>query len=142
MTITITNIAIITINIITIITIKEDTVHFIMKMNDNYADYVKDRVLTSMRPSIKNPELIFISWFSCFICNSSGRKQCSTCRGSGKLKCYIQLTVTYKCHENDFIKKSARIPDDSLRKCQAHVTFSEQNERVREYSLVYERIKC
>ena len=61
MTITITNIAIITINIITIITIKEDTVHFIMKMNDNYADYVKDRVLTSMRPSIKNPELIFIS---------------------------------------------------------------------------------
>ena len=33
-------------------------------------------------------------------------------------------------HEDDFIKKSEQIPDECLRHCQGHATFSEQNERV------------
>ena len=40
------------------------------------------------------------------------------------------MIVKFENHENDFIKKSEEIPDESLRHCQAHVTFSEQNERV------------
>lgn len=66
----------------------------------------------------------------CNLCNSSGRIQCSHCSGAGKVKCFIELIVKFENHENDFIKKSEEIPDESLRHCQAHVTFSEQNQRV------------
>jgi hypothetical protein len=67
---------------------------------------------------------------SCISCNSSGRIQCTGCAGFGKLKWFIELRVSFENQENDFIKKSEDIPDELLRKCQAHSTFSEQNERV------------
>jgi hypothetical protein len=73
-------------------------------------------------------------FYRCSLCNSSGRIQCSHCSGGGRVKCFIELIVKFENHQDDFIKKSEEIPDESLRHCQAHVTFSEQNERVFQFS--------
>ena len=71
-----------------------------------------------------------ITLYRCNICHRAGRIQCHCCKGSGKLKWFLQLTVSFKNNEDDFLKKSNVIPDDLIRKCQAHNAFSEQNIRV------------
>lgn len=67
---------------------------------------------------------------SCSFCHATGRTECSKCRGSGRLKWYIQLTVVFKNNTDDYIKKSEQIPDKEIRNCQAQTTFSEQSQRV------------
>ena len=42
---------------------------------------------------------------------------CTECKGSGLLKCYLELEVKFETHVEDFIKRTEEIPDDLLKKC-------------------------
>lgn len=68
----------------------------------------------------------------CHTCHRNGRVQCCDCTGSGKLKWYLELTIIYKQHENDFVKQTtcSTVPDELIRKCQSQNIFSEQNTRI------------
>ena len=66
-------------------------------------------------------------------CHSTGRITCNHCRGSGKLRWFLQLTVTFHNNDDDYIKKSGDIPEKLLRDCLAKNIFSEQNQRVRNF---------
>lgn len=64
-------------------------------------------------------------------CNSTGRIICSHCKGHGKLRWFLQLTVTFHNNCDDYIKKSGNdIPDKLLRSCLTKNVFSEKNQRV------------
>ena len=69
--------------------------------------------------------------FRCMSCSSTGRIVCSHCRGHGKLRWFLQLTVTFHNNCDDYIKKSGNdIPDKLLRSCLTKNVFSEKNQRV------------
>ena len=52
------------------------------------------------------------------------------CWGTGQLKWFFELTVTFKTYQTDYLKKDSVVPDDLIRECQATNVFPEQNNRV------------
>ena len=56
--------------------------------------------------------------------------QCGCCKGSGKLKWFLELTVTFHNNEDNYLKKSNALPGDLLGKCQGHGAYFEENIRV------------
>lgn len=72
--------------------------------------------------------------FRCMSCHSTGRITCHHCKGAGKLRWFLQLTVTFHNNSDDYIKKSGNdIPDKLLRSCLTKNVFNEQNQRVKNY---------
>ena len=55
---------------------------------------------------------------------------CDRCHGSGRLKWFQQLIVTFKNNVDDYFKKYDVIPEKLVRTCKPHTVFSEQDTRV------------
>jgi hypothetical protein len=64
------------------------------------------------------------------MCNLFGKITCMTCLGQKKLRWFIELSVNFQSHFDDFIKKSVKIPDDKLRDCLAKCIYKEEDQLV------------
>jgi hypothetical protein len=69
-------------------------------------------------------------FYSCNSCCGSGTETCDKCDGSGQLKWFLQLEVSFVNNVDDFIKKFEAVPDKLLRTCATKNIFAEQNVRV------------
>lgn len=67
---------------------------------------------------------------SCFSCNSSGFQECSNCLGSGKLKYYQKLKITWKNHIDEHISEPNFIPKDKLKTVCGDIIYKDQAPRV------------
>lgn len=52
----------------------------------------------------------------CTFCSGSGRKTCHTCHGSGQMKWFLELKVTWSNHVNDAFSDETGLPQDLMLK--------------------------
>lgn len=66
----------------------------------------------------------------CMSCYGEGQIRCETCQGRGQLRYFIQLTVTWKTHIDDYIVERTSLPDELIRSVSGQVAFEEQLPRI------------
>uniref|UniRef100_T2M2I1 Uncharacterized protein C3orf32 n=1 Tax=Hydra vulgaris TaxID=6087 RepID=T2M2I1_HYDVU len=71
---------------------------------------------------------------NCTDCSSSGRASCKLCRGKGKVKMYLRLTVKWKTLKSQKIIDNLELPSKCINKVSGVIIFQEQSDRV--YPLV------
>ncbi|XP_043227070.1 protein SSUH2 homolog [Amphibalanus amphitrite] len=66
----------------------------------------------------------------CTWCHTTGMKTCSTCDGRRYLRCYVELTVTWKKHDDTFVLEKTALPDKLVKSASGQVAFSDEQPRV------------
>ncbi|ESN98635.1 hypothetical protein HELRODRAFT_94807 [Helobdella robusta] len=77
----------------------------------------------------------------CMFCQGQGRRRCTTCGGHGRIKChmcqgyrslkwFIQLTIDWINHTQDYILERTDLPDELIRDVRGHIAFQEENVQV------------
>ena len=55
---------------------------------------------------------------------------CATCEGSAHIRCYIQLSISWKVVTAEHIVEKLNMPEDLIRDVSGQVAFEEENETV------------
>ncbi|CAH1773454.1 unnamed protein product, partial [Owenia fusiformis] len=74
---------------------------------------------------------------TCFSCHGRGRKRCLTCRGHGMITCptcqgyrqlknFIELTVKYENHAEEYILEKTDMPDHLIKNVQGKTLFEQK----------------
>lgn len=71
----------------------------------------------------------------CAKCHTKGKVNCVTCEGNGQIKCYIQLSITWKVHTAEHISSGpvgneVLLPHELIRDVSGQVAFEEEAEKV------------
>uniref|UniRef100_A0A0K2UHZ1 Protein SSUH2 homolog n=1 Tax=Lepeophtheirus salmonis TaxID=72036 RepID=A0A0K2UHZ1_LEPSM len=66
----------------------------------------------------------------CVKCHSKGKVNCSTCDGQGQIRCFIQLSISWKVHTAEHIVEQLQLPHDLIRDVSGQVAFEEEADRV------------
>ncbi|KAL4226364.1 Protein ssuh2 [Mactra antiquata] len=61
----------------------------------------------------------------CHTCGGDGRITCKECKGFRMLRCYIELTVSYTNHLEDFILEGTDMPDELVRTVGGKLVFED-----------------
>ncbi|KAG8181721.1 hypothetical protein JTE90_028260 [Oedothorax gibbosus] len=69
-------------------------------------------------------------WDRCSSCSGTGQVKCKTCEGKGNLKGFVELTVTWINHADDFISETSRMPKELVLQVTGQVAYEEENPRV------------
>jgi hypothetical protein len=67
----------------------------------------------------------------CSKCGSKGRVNCGTCDGHGQIRCYIQLSITWKTNTAEHIVERLDLPNDLIRDVSGQVAYEEEAPRVK-----------
>ena len=67
----------------------------------------------------------------CGKCNTKGKVNCATCEGQGQIKCYIQLSITWKVHTAEHIVERLNLPHDLIRDVSGQVAFEEESPQIK-----------
>jgi hypothetical protein len=62
----------------------------------------------------------------CISCHGHGHVRCPVCKGHCQLKWFIQLTVVWTNHTDDFILERTAMPDENIRKATGETAFQEE----------------
>jgi len=60
------------------------------------------------------------------MCNGHGHIRCKLCAGGGQLKWFIQLTVVWTNHLDDYILERTAMPDEKIRTASGETAFEEE----------------
>ncbi|TRY63965.1 hypothetical protein TCAL_13601 [Tigriopus californicus] len=63
----------------------------------------------------------------CGKCNTKGKVNCATCEGQGQIRCFIQLSITWKVHTAEHIVDHLSLPQDLIRDVSGQVAFEEES---------------
>lgn len=55
---------------------------------------------------------------------------CATCEGSTQIRCYIQLSITWRVVTAEHIVENLKMPEDLIRDVSGQVAFEEENQQV------------
>ena len=69
---------------------------------------------------------------TCGNCHGSGRVNCTTCNTHGHLVHYLQLTVQYQDHNNNYVYETTDLPDELILSASGDVLMNEHAFRVGE----------
>ncbi|XP_060572914.1 protein SSUH2 homolog [Ruditapes philippinarum] len=61
----------------------------------------------------------------CSKCGGDGRITCSECQGYRMLRCYIELTVSFTNHKDDYILETTDMPDELVREVGGTIVFED-----------------
>lgn len=61
---------------------------------------------------------------------AKGKVSCATCEGSCHIRCYIQLSITWRVVTAEHIVEKLNMPEDLIRDVSGQVAFEEDGERV------------
>ncbi|PVD24605.1 hypothetical protein C0Q70_15089 [Pomacea canaliculata] len=61
----------------------------------------------------------------CHKCGGDGKITCPACQGFRQLRCYIELKVEFKNHQNDYIFEETDMPDELVRKVGGKPVFEQ-----------------
>lgn len=61
----------------------------------------------------------------CYDCGGDGRVVCDDCKGYRKLKCFIQLKVKFKNHDQDYVLETSDLPDHLVTTVGGNVLFEQ-----------------
>ena len=67
----------------------------------------------------------------CTKCGSKGKVNCNTCEGHGQIRCYIQLSITWKTNTAEHIIERLNLPTDLIRDVSGQVAYEEEAPRVK-----------
>lgn len=67
----------------------------------------------------------------CTKCGSKGKVNCNTCEGHGQIRCYIQLSITWKTNTAEHIIERLDLPTDLIRDVSGQVAYEEEAPRVK-----------
>ena len=67
---------------------------------------------------------------TCRYCNGYGDVTCPECKGTGKMVDYLQLTVTFQNHEDNFVHEITDLPDELILTVDGEELLSEVDKRV------------
>jgi hypothetical protein len=67
----------------------------------------------------------------CNKCGSKGKVNCATCDGHGQIRCYIQLSITWKTNTAEHIIERLDLPSDLIRDVSGQVAYEEEGSRVK-----------
>lgn len=70
----------------------------------------------------------------CSKCSTKGKVNCTTCDGQGQIRCYIQLSITWKVHTAEHIVEKLDLPHDLIRDVSGQVAFEEESPKIRPLS--------
>ncbi|GFX87755.1 protein SSUH2 homolog [Trichonephila clavipes] len=65
----------------------------------------------------------------CNWCSGTGQVKCKTCDGKGNLKAFVELTVTWINHAENYISETS-FPKELILNVQGQVAYQEENPRV------------
>ncbi|GFT67578.1 protein SSUH2 [Nephila pilipes] len=77
----------------------------------------------------------------CTWCSGTGQVKCKTCDGKGNLKGFVELTVTWTNHVDDYVSETS-FPKELILKVQGQVAYEEVNPRVFPINHVYDAALC
>jgi len=66
----------------------------------------------------------------CSKCQAKGKVSCATCEGSAHIRCYIQLSISWKVNTAEHIVEKLNIPEDLIRDVSGQVAFEEEHPKV------------
>ncbi|GIY72491.1 protein SSUH2 [Caerostris extrusa] len=66
----------------------------------------------------------------CFTCSGTGQVKCKTCDGKGSLKGFVELTISWTNHKDDYISETSRMPKNLVLEVTGQVAYEEENPRV------------
>ncbi|XP_055945435.1 protein SSUH2 homolog [Argiope bruennichi] len=66
----------------------------------------------------------------CIRCSGSGQVKCPTCNGKGNLKAFVELTVSWANHVDDYISETSSMPKELVKQVTGQVAYEEENPRV------------
>ena len=66
----------------------------------------------------------------CGGCQGNGSVPCQLCLTRGRLKCYIQLTVSWRTHSDEQVVEGTTLPDDLVRSAKGFLAVEDQQPRV------------
>ncbi len=61
---------------------------------------------------------------------AKGKVSCATCEGSAHIRCYIQLSITWRVNTAEHIVEKLDMPEDLIREVSGQVAFEEENDKV------------
>lgn len=67
----------------------------------------------------------------CHKCGSKGKVNCTTCEGHGQIRCFIQLSITWKVNTAEHIIERLDLPTELIRDVSGQVAFEEEAPRVK-----------
>jgi hypothetical protein len=68
----------------------------------------------------------------CSKCGTKGRVSCAACEGQGQVRCYIQLSISWKVHTAEHIAAERfSLPADLIRDVSGQVAFEEELPRIK-----------
>ena len=56
---------------------------------------------------------------------------CATCEGQGQIRCFIQLSITWKVNTAEHISERLELPQELIRDVSGQVAFEEESSRVK-----------
>ncbi|ELU17182.1 hypothetical protein CAPTEDRAFT_73168, partial [Capitella teleta] len=62
----------------------------------------------------------------CNFCHGVGMVNCKTCSACGQLKCFIQLTVTWINHVEDYVEEKTALPNELIKSVTGKTVLEEQ----------------
>jgi len=66
----------------------------------------------------------------CNKCQAKGKVNCGTCDGSAYIRCFIQLSITWKVITAEHIVEKLNMPEDLIRDVSGQVAFEEEKDRI------------
>jgi len=66
----------------------------------------------------------------CSKCQAKGKVSCATCEGTAHIRCYIQLSITWRVNTAEHIVEKLNIPEDLIRDVSGQVAFEEEMPKV------------
>lgn len=67
----------------------------------------------------------------CNKCHTKGKVNCSTCDGQGQIRCFIQLSITWKVHTAEHIVERLELPHDLIREVSGQVAFEQESAHIK-----------
>ncbi|KAF4532783.1 hypothetical protein B566_EDAN003564 [Ephemera danica] len=66
----------------------------------------------------------------CLKCNAKGKVPCPPCDSYGQIRCFIQLTITWKVNSSEHIVERMSLPEELVRSVTGQIAFEEEAPRV------------
>jgi hypothetical protein len=67
---------------------------------------------------------------SCYKCEGVCTLKCKTCKGRGQLKCFIELTISWVNHVDEYVYNRTDLPDDLVKKVSGEEAVHEEMPKV------------